>query len=284
MEIFDSIWSFVKIANITDIIDILIVAFAVYKIIEFVRETRVSQLLKGILFLLVAMYLSGFLHLNAVNYLLRNTMQLGFLALLIVFQPELRRALEQMGTGKIGKISFLGINTPTDFEQTLSTIDSVCNAAAKMSAQKVGALIVFERLTILQEIVKTGITLNARPSHELFMNIFYPKAPMHDGAVIIRNNLVMSAGCFLPLSQQTGINKELGTRHRAALGISESSDAVVVVVSEENGMISFTKNGILTRNVTIETLSTLLQKSLLDQDKQDKKLFGDFIFRKGRNE
>ena len=265
MGFFETVWSYIRLMSIMDIIDIAIVAFAIYKIITYAKGTRVSQLLKGIVVLLVIMQVSSFLQLNAVNYILRNLMQIGLLALIVVFQPELRRMLESVGTRGWG-LSFLSRGEEGENAETLAVIESVCKAAVKMSEARIGALIVFERKTYLQDIAKSGTRLDARVSEEFLQNIFYPKAPLHDGAAIISENLVAAAGCILPLSQQRGINKELGTRHRAALGASETSDAVVVVVSEESGMISFAQKGVLTRGLDAAALSDKLQSALIEPD------------------
>lgn len=271
--------------SIIDIIDIAIVAFAIYKIITYAKGTRVSQLLKGIVILLVVMQVSAFLQLNAVNYILKNLMQIGLLALIVVFQPELRRMLESVGTRGWG-LSFLSRGGDGgENAETLAVIEHVCKAAAKMSEAHVGALIVFERQTYLQDIAKSGTRLDAKPSEELLQNIFYPKAPLHDGAAIISGNMIAAAGCILPLSQQRGINKELGTRHRAALGASETSDAVVVVVSEETGMISFAQKGVLTRGLDSPALSDKLQSALLKPTEANtKKDFWDFFKPKKKKE
>lgn len=285
MGFIDTIWSYIRLISIMDIIDIGIVAFAIYKLIGYARETRVSQLLKGVVILLIIMQLSVILKLNAVSFILQNLMQFGLLALIVVFQPELRRMLETVGTKKWGLpfISKEGENPNADIEEV---IECVCKAVSKMALQRVGALIVFERRTYLADIAKTGTRLDARPSVELLQNIFYPKAPMHDGAVVISGDKVIAAGCILPLSQQRGINKELGTRHRAALGASETSDAVVVVVSEESGMISFAKKGVLSRNLTVERIGEKLRSALIEADESTvkKKNFWDNITKKQKKE
>jgi len=285
MTVFDTLWSYIRIISIVDIIDILIVAFAIYKLISYARETRVSQLLKGIVILLVVMQVSVILKLNAVSFILQNLMQFGFLAIIVVFQPELRRILETVGTKK-WRPNFLskeGINPNADIE---NVIDSVCKAVSKMSLQHIGALIVFERNTYLQDVAKTGTRLEAMVSVELLQNIFYPKAPMHDGAVVISREKVVAAGCILPLSQQRGINKELGTRHRAALGASETSDAIVVVVSEESGMISIAQGGVLSRNLTVDRVGERLREALFEKDETVKKhqAFWDNIINKQKKE
>lgn len=264
MGFIDTILSYIKLISVIDVIDVAIVAFAVYKIIGYARETRISQLLKGIVILLVVTQLSAILKLNTISFILQNFMQFGFLALIVVFQPELRRILESMGTGSWRKLFFRSKSRDDEEAEINDMIENICRAVSKMSMQRVGALIVFERRTFLQDTAKTGTIIDAKPSSELIQNIFYPKSPLHDGAVIISEQRILSAGCILPLSNQRGINKELGTRHRAALGISENSDAVVVIVSEENGMISFVQKGIMSRNLTVDRIGDKLRESLIE--------------------
>lgn len=241
-----------------DLFDIIIVAYLIYKGIKLVRETRAAQLVKGILILLVGTQVSGWLQLNSINYILVNVMQVGMIALLIVFQPELRRTLEKVGRSKIGSIF-----SPVDYD-TEMVVEHICNASKYMSDSRIGALMVIERETKLSDIGKTGIDINADVSAQMLVNIFVPNTPLHDGAVIIRGDKIKSAACILPLTDNNNISKELGTRHRAAIGISENADCIVVVVSEETGKISVASNGSLTRNLTSETLAKALLKSLID--------------------
>ena len=257
--IIGAIKTFFSMMRPADFIDIIIVAFVLYKAIKLVRETRAIQLLKGIVVLLVATQLSHYLQLNTVNYILRNTMQLGVVALLVVFQPELRRALE-----KVGSISNLFSNTHEDIENIVSEI---ANAAGAMSQTKTGALIVLERETKIGEIISTGTTLDAVLSSELLINLFVPNTPLHDGAVIVRDGKISSAACILPLTQNNSLSRELGTRHRAAIGVSEVSDAAVVVVSQETGKISIAFDGVITRNLTVETLKKSLSKILRPENR-----------------
>ena len=193
-----------------------------------------------------------------VNYILINTMQVGVIAIIIVFQPELRRALEQMGRSKFSTL-FTGVDVNSP-EMLQKTAQSICDAAQSMSKNRVGALIVWERRTKIGDIIRTGVDLEAAVSPELLVNIFVPNTPLHDGAVVIRENRIAAAACFLPLTQKQDLSIELGTRHRAALGISEASDAAVVVVSEETGKISLALDGSLTRNLTVESLKKALVK------------------------
>lgn len=242
--------------RIRDILDIIIVAYIIYKGVKLVRETRAAQLVKGIVILVVVTQLSGWLQLNSINYILANVMQVGLMALLIVFQPELRRTLEKVGRSGMGK--FFSAND-YDVEDVASQI---CQAADYMSSQRIGALMVIERSTKLSEFGKSGTEINADVSSQLLVNIFIPNTPLHDGAVIIGENRIRYAACILPLTENNNINKELGTRHRAAIGISEYADCLVVVVSEETGKISLASNGALTRNLTADTLNKALIKGL----------------------
>ena len=248
-----------KLIRIRDILDVAIVAFVIYKGTKLVRETRAVQLIKGIIILLLAMQVSGWLSLNAINFLLVNTVQVGMVALLVVFQPELRRALEKVGRSSIGKI----LNSSGSENGT--TIANVVTAACTMQSTKTGALIVFEREIKLADVAKTGIAINSDVSPELIINIFVPNTPLHDGAVIIGGNKIKAAACFLPLTQDNTLNQELGTRHRAAIGITEVADCVVVVVSEETGRISLAVNGQINRNITADNLEKTLKSYLVEE-------------------
>lgn len=266
---FEQIISAFKFIRIQDYIDILIVAFCIYHGIKMVKETRAVQLIKGIVILVVALQLSSWFGLHMINYILVNTMQVGVIAIIIVFQPELRRALEQMGRSKFSTL-FTGvdINSP---EMIQSTAQSICEAAQSMSKNRVGALIVWERETKIGDIIRTGVDLDSVVSPELLVNIFVPNTPLHDGAVVIKDNRIAAAACFLPLTQNQDLSIELGTRHRAALGISEASDAAVIVVSEETGKISLALDGSLTRNLTVESLKKALVKIMSPDSITEKK-------------
>ena len=249
-----------------DIIDILLVAYVIYKAMSLVRETRAVQLLKGIAILIIATQVSEWLRLNAINYLLKYVMQFGVLAMIIVFQPELRRALEKVGRSNIG--TFLSFDSKEyDID---STVNEICTAAKEMSESKTGALIVIERNTMLGEIINTGTTVNANVSAQLLGNLFFKNSPLHDGAVIIRRDKIVAASCYLPLTDDNTLNKELGTRHRAGIGISETADCAAIIVSEETGKISLALGGNLTRNLTAESLGTWLKKLLTSPEKTDK--------------
>lgn len=247
----------------TDILDILIVAFIIYKLLNFSRSRTAEKIIKAVAVLLAVSYLSEVLHLNTLNYLISMTIEVGFIALVVVFQPELRRALERLGGSSIRNL-FLPRVQEGDTERT---IEQTVQACRSMSRQKVGALIVFQRSSNLEEYFSTGTVVDASVSTELLKNIFFPKAALHDGAVVIRDNRVAAAGCVLPLTENPNLSRDLGTRHRAAIGISEHSDAVVVVVSEETGVISCCVGGNLKRYLTPENLTKLLRSELMENEK-----------------
>lgn len=261
----------IKLIRIRDILDVALVAYVIYKGIKLVSETRAVSLIKGIIILILATQVSGWLSLNSINFLLINTMEVGLVALLVVFQPELRRALEKVGRSSIGKII-----TMTESENE-STVSKVVYAVSAMQSTKTGALLVFERDIKLGDVAKTGVSINSEVSPELIINIFVPNTPLHDGAVIIGQNKVKAAACFLPLTQDNTLSQELGTRHRAAIGITEVADCVVVVVSEETGRISLALNGKLERNLSVSELEDTL-KQLLINDDNDFKLNKDKFF------
>lgn len=257
---FDYMIKYVQLLRISDIIDVLIVAVIFYYLINLIRETRAMQLVKGIVFLFAVFFLSQWLKLNALNYILGGAMQIGAFAVVVIFQPELRNLLERMGRFKVGNIIDFAADTSED--ELNSMIDSVTLAAQRMSESRTGALIVIERTTRLGEFISTGTMLDANVSSGLLENIFVPNTPLHDGAVIIRNNKIATAGCLLPLTANNNLSRDLGTRHRAAIGLSEVTDAVIIVVSEETGKISIAMNGSLTRNLSSEALSKALKKVL----------------------
>lgn len=252
-----------------DVVDMAIVAFVFYKLYTLIRETRAEQLIKGILVLLLATYFSGVLQLHVINWILRNTMTVGLIALLIVFQPELRRALEYIGRTKFLTKSIADIEQ----EEIQRLVEEVGEAAASLSRQKIGALIVIEKDTGLNEVVETGTRISGDVSRALLINIFIPNTPLHDGAVVIRKNKIMAAGCFLPLTENATLNKELGTRHRAGLGITEKSDALVVIVSEETGAISVAENGQLYRYLDVDTLKKRIDTNFYVKEAQQWKFW-----------
>lgn len=270
LNIFESFISVIKTIGISDILDVAIVAFLIYKVMKWSLDTRAGQLIKGVLILAAAYILAAILQLNVLLLIFQKVFEIGLIALVIVFQPEIRRALEQVGRGKImGKFNFLSfLNFKQDSEEAIeervsNSIEIISNAAVILSSENTGALIIIERETKLGEIIKTGTVINSEPSVELIGNIFFPNTPLHDGAMILRDGKLYAAGCFLPLSQNNEISKQLGTRHRAALGVSETSDCIAIVVSEENGLISVAKNGILTRGYDRDSLYRYLKKELI---------------------
>ena len=240
---------------ITLIIDIAIVIFLVYCFFKIVKGSRAWQLIKGIALLIIATWVSGLLNLKILNWILTGIMNLGVIAIIVIFQPELRRALEQLGTNKLTR--FFGIDKDLS-TKTKEDIYKIVIAATELSKAKTGALIVIERDIKIQDIINTGIPMDAEVSPQLLVNIFEPKTPLHDGAVIISNNKIAAAACVLPLADDKDIAKELGTRHRAAIGISKESDSIVVVVSEETGKISVAKDGTLIADVREDVLKKIL--------------------------
>lgn len=268
--------------GIVDVIDIGIVAFITYKLISLIKKTRAQQVVRGIILLIVLMQLAEIFELNIINFILRNTMQIGLLAVLIVFQPELRRALEKVGTSRFSKFDFFSGDKIDAYSEIGYSIECIVSACAFMAKNKMGALIVLEREGHLPEIIETGTRLNANISTELLMNIFFPNSPMHDGAAIVRGDRIMAAGCLLPLSENQSLSRELGTRHRAALGMSERSDAVTVVVSEETGTISVAVDGILKRHLATETLRKLLEREFKGGISEIEKIRNKIKMWKGR--
>lgn len=277
---YQSLLDQLSMIRFTDLIDVLIVTYVIYKALKFVRDTRTVQLLKGVVIIIVIMQISYFANLHTVYYILSNAMQLGVIAILIMFQPELRRALEQVGRTTIGKwFNFEEQQEQAEKSQLITEIVHSCQA---MSKSRIGALIVLERETKLGEIIDTGIPLNADVSSELLVNIFIPKTPLHDGAVIVRDNKIVAAASFLPLSQNPNLSKELGTRHRAGLGVSEESDAVVVIVSEETGGISIAMGGELNVNLSGDALESVLKRAL-EADGKDGKIKRNPFLRKEKS-
>ena len=245
--------------GISDILDILIVAYIIYKIIFWIKETRAWVLFKGILVIFALAAVAILLKLNTIVWILSNTISVGIIAVIVVFQPELRKALEQLGKGKF--ISYFTRATEeADDKANNRTVDEIVKAAEKMGAVKTGALILIEQEVPLGDLERTGIPIDAIISSQLLINIFEHNTPLHDGAVIVRRNRVAAATCFLPLTDSNEISMELGTRHRAAIGASEVSDAFVIVVSEETGAISLAKGGILYRNLTKEQLRNMISQ------------------------
>ena len=248
--------------GISDFIDILIVAFLIYRVIWFVKKSNFMNLAKGLLLILLALWLSGEFGLIMINYILRRAVELGMIALVILFQPELRRLLERVGSSFNRNHNAAGSVINAAIEQTVQ-------ACCDMSATKTGALIAFERKVPLGPVIATGTVINADANSELIKNLFFNKAPLHDGAVIIRDGRVEAAGCVLPLTQAMNLSKDLGMRHRAGLGLSEQSDAVVIIVSEETGAISIAMDGMLKRHLSGEELKKVLTDNMNSEDKQE---------------
>ncbi|MBR6395297.1 MAG: diadenylate cyclase CdaA [Ruminococcus sp.] len=267
-DIKDAFLSIISTLEFIDIIDVAILAYIIYMLPRLIRETRAGQLVKGILFLVAGYFISNFLGLKTITYILKQTLDIGLIAMIILFQPELRRALEKAGRTKLGvRIFGLGQNSDESTKIWEPAIEAICDSCVELSATCTGALIVVERQVRLGEQIETGTILNATPSKEVFGNIFYPKTPLHDGAVIMRDGIILAAACFLPKPQKDEqINKRLGSRHRAAIGMSENSDAIVIVVSEETGQISVAMNGTLTRDYTREKLEKLLQNEIFEDN------------------
>ena len=268
MEVFSNGLSrsvnYLSTMGISDFLDIIIVAYLIYKAIGFVRRTNSNNLAKGLVVFLLALWGSDIFSLTMINFLLRKTAELGLIALLILFQPELRRLLERMGSGFASGRSSSGTVMDSAISQTVQ-------ACCDMSASKTGALIIFERGVALNSIISTGTVINADTTAELLKNMFFNKAPLHDGAVIIRDGRIAAAGCVLPLTQRTNLSKDLGMRHRAGIGLSEESDAVIIVVSEETGAISVAMDGMLKRHLSGEALDKLLRSELIREEDSTEK-------------
>ena len=258
MDLISIILNSMKNITFTSIIDMLVVTYIFYKIYILIKETRAEQLLKGIILIIFLIPISNILNLTMLNWLLTKTITIGVLSIVIIFQPEIRRVLEQLG-----RTSFLDKTFMEDDEKLEKTVAEIAAAAENLSWGKTGALMIIEQQTGLQDIANTGIKLDAEVSAALLENIFVTNTPLHDGATIIRNDRILSAGCILPLTCSIDINKKLGTRHRAAIGMSESSDAIVIIVSEETGTISLAVNGALTRNYDGAKLKIILKRIIL---------------------
>ena len=247
----------------TDILDILIVTFIIYKLIGFIKETRAEQLAKGLLLLVIATLLSKEFQLYTLHWILSGLMTVGLIAVVVIFQPELRRGLEYLGRSK-----FSNVLNEVDKEEAKYMVGQLVEAIDSMSASRTGALIVIERETALNDIAETGTIIDAAISEQMIGNIFYEGAPLHDGALIIRGDRLHAAGCVLPLTQNKNLNKELGTRHRAGIGITENSDALVIIVSEETGIISIAQNGKLTRFLDVKKIEKTLYNIYLEESKR----------------
>lgn len=258
------VWNTIKSISFIDVIDILCVAVLLYYLFVFIRDRRAGKLAVGVLLLIAVRIISGLLDMYLMSYIMQNIFQIGFITLVILFQPEIRSMLEKFGTTPIKGLKSIGETKDASNMETL--IDAVTNAVCDLAGTKTGALIVFERSTKLGETISTGTVIDAYPAAFLIKNIFFNKAPMHDGAMIIRNMRVYAAGCVLPLSNNPDIIKDLGTRHRAGIGMSENGDALVIIVSEETGTISTAVEGKLVRGYNHDTLKAFLSLNLVGND------------------
>lgn len=263
---FDYIGKFIQLVRISDIVDIVIVAILIYQLLKMIKETRALQLVKGIAIIFVVMQISAWTNLTSINYILKSVMQVGLFSIVVIFQPELRTMLERMGRSKVGKIINLN-GSQTEDMQYDKVINEIVTATVNLSKTKTGALMVLEREIKLGDITNSGTILNAEVTSSLLENIFVPNTPLHDGAVIIRGDKIHTAGCLLPLTSNVNLSRELGTRHRAALGMSEASDAMIIIVSEETGKISYALNGNLTRNLNDSTLKNAIERVLKPKEK-----------------
>lgn len=265
MEIIDFIFDYIRLAQITDYIDIAIVAWIIYFFLRYIKGTQAEGSVKGVGLLLVGTLISDGLNLNTINYLLENLFQVGLIALVVVFQPELRKILERMG-----KTRFYKHNNHEEDGEGEIFIHEIVTACERLSKEREGALIVFERQDNLTEIIESGVLVDSKITAELVRNIFYPKAPLHDGAMIIRDGKIAAAACILPLSDNHNISKDLGTRHRASVGMTERTDSLCVVVSEESGAISVASKGMLKRHLSSSVLHKILRYELISDEKDDK--------------
>lgn len=276
VSFFNNIGRTLPTITVIDIIDILLVAFVIYAVINLIHTTSAAKIAKAIILLLLLTLLTDLVNLHAMNYILDKILELGFVALVIVFQPELRRMLEKVGGRSITEL----LVKPSSADDTENAITQAVAACEIMSNEKTGALIVFERDNSLEQICKTGTTVDAAVSQELIRNIFFPKASLHDGAMIIRNGRIEAAGCVLPLSENRHLSTDLGTRHRAGVGMSEASDAVVLIVSEETGTLSVAIGGMLKRHLAPETLERMLRKELIREQTNQENVFRRLLRKK----
>ena len=274
---FEEITKAIKSFNfVTDLLDIILVAFVVYSLVKLIKDTRASLLVKGVFFLAIAYLVVSFFKMEVSKYILGLVFGNLLIILVIIFAPEIRQALESVGRSSVSNINFFGLKNRDESaiqEAINNSINSVCRACSDLSDKQIGALIVFENEITLNEICKTGTLLDATVSQELICNIFFPKSPLHDGAVVLKEGRVVSAGCILPLTSKNNLSSELGTRHRAAIGMSESSDAIVVVVSEETGIISIADKGVMKRDISAGELREILTKAFVkNNDKEGNRI------------
>jgi diadenylate cyclase len=258
----DQILVYLSMFSISDAFDILLVAVAVYFVIQLLRRSNAFAVMKGVFFLVLVLALSLLFNLRTLHFLLSSTLQVGVLAVIVLFQPELRKML-----GQFGSTNLTSARGASNLESCITAVTDACRS---LSWERQGALIVFERRVVLTDFAETGTAVDAAVTSELIKNIFYPKAPLHDGAVIIQNGRITSAGCMLPLTSNQHLSRDLGMRHRAGIGMSENTDAVVVIVSEETGSMSAAVGGMLKRHLAAETLDKLLRMELLPSEQKDK--------------
>lgn len=278
-SIFKNLWDNLSSVNFTDCIDILLVALLIYAVIALIRTTSAARIARAIIIVILLNFLTEILNLHTANYIMSRVLEIGILALVIVFQPELRSMLEKLGGRSFKELVLKSQNSGSGDDTVTQTVEA-CRVMAK---EKVGALIVFERDNSLEQICKTGTTVDAAVSQELIRNIFFPKASLHDGAMIIRGDRICAAGCVLPLSENRQLSTDLGTRHRAGVGMSEQSDAFVIIVSEETGTISVADGGMLKRHLAPETLAKMLKNEFSDNDRK-KGFFSKLINKKGEGD
>lgn len=274
---------YLRLMTVSDLVDILLLSFLFYKCIGLFRRTNAAKVARALLLIVIAVWLSYQFNLNAINFILNKAVELGLLALVVIFQPELRRFLERIGSNKVSSFSrFFRDEVPVN--ELEEAINETVEAYAEMSKNRVGALMVFERETNLSNVISSGTPFQSTVTSELLKNIFYPNAPLHDGAVVVRKGKIVAAACMLPMSESMNLSKELGMRHRAGLGMSERSDAVVAIVSEETGAISAVVNGNLRRHLSPETLGRILRNELLPREwvNPDKGHGKGLLFWKGR--
>ena len=268
LSVLEDIGRYLRLIRPSDILDVAIMAFLIYRLTSLVKSTQAGNIFKGVAVIVVTVWGSQALHLRGVHYILSHLLEWGVLALIILFQPEIRQLLEQLGSRNVKLLQVL-MPQQKKISEVEQAVDQTVVACTEMSRSRTGALIVFERENLLDNLVRSGTKLDAAVSGELLKNIFFVKAPMHDGAVIIRNGRILGAGCMLPLSKNVNLSRDLGMRHRAGIGMSENSDAVVVIVSEETGSISVALGGMLKRHLMPETLGQLLRNELVPQQEEE---------------
>lgn len=266
LSLLENIGNYLLLIRISDILDIAIIAFLVYNLLRMVKSTRAENILKGVVAFLLVLWLVDILQLNAISYLMRNLVQVGILSIIVLFQPEIRQILERLGSKNLRLMRVF--RSEEEITEVEKAIDQTVMACSEMSRTRTGVLMVFERNINLDDIVRTGTELDCEVVCELLKNIFFVKAPMHDGAVIVRHGRIVGGGCMLPLSKNVNLSRDLGMRHRAGIGMSENSDAVVVIVSEETGSISVAIGGMLKRHLMPETLGKLLRNELMPPEEE----------------